>query len=558
MAKPAIGKSQSVLKVLAIAGVAISVLIFLAIYILRVDRVVGMLLDDAYYVMFAQSLASGQGYRLINSPGAHVLPLYPPGFPFLLSFVFRIAPQFPENYWLLKSVSIAAMLGVGIATYFYCRRVRQMPDYLALLIALTTAIAPPFVFLATSSVMSECVFALTQLLTVMSADRCVRVGRDSLPWRESLLCAVMASYAFLVRSIAVGLLVAVLLYLLKERLVRAALIFAAGVVLCIGPWMIYTRLNAPTEEQRREHNGHIVEPYTDQFWQRIPGDRFSGRTTSADLPDRVITRSWEAASDGMGELLATHLYYPLKHAGAGGSLWLALPLTLLVLIGYVAAARDKITMAEIGVPISLGIIFLWDWPPSRLVLPLLPFLIIYLLMGIRFLLKQHYRLVRPKVATEPWKGLAVAAGMLLAISLYGNVEYLIGKLGNNRPGWIVSFEEHQEFLNWIRENISNEDAIASHNPPLIYLFTGRKSVAVGSPVESWEVWKRLGVRYIARVPLKEGPVPDPDLNERRYNIVYRSKGARKLRVVDLGPKENRMPWGTHNPSSNQIKIDTSR
>ncbi len=113
----------------AIIAVTLSVLIFLTIYILRVDRVAGMLLDDAWYVLLAKSLASGQGYRLINSPGAHILPLYPPGFPFLLSFVFRIAPQFPENYWLLKSVSIAAMLGIGLATYFHCRRTRQFPGW---------------------------------------------------------------------------------------------------------------------------------------------------------------------------------------------------------------------------------------------------------------------------------------------------------------------------------------------------------------------------------------------------------------------------------------------
>src|SRR5215813_1053102 len=93
--------------------VTAATLIFLAIYILRLDQVVGMVVDDAWYVLLAKALATGQGYRIINAPGAQIMPLYPPGFPFLLSFVFRIAPQFPENYWLLKAVSIAAMMGTG-------------------------------------------------------------------------------------------------------------------------------------------------------------------------------------------------------------------------------------------------------------------------------------------------------------------------------------------------------------------------------------------------------------------------------------------------------------
>src|SRR5437016_5848515 len=87
--------------------------LFLTIYILRLDHVVGLIKDDAWYVLSAKALASGQGYTLINSPTPGMLPFYPPALPWLLSLVFRFSPQFPQNLWLLKSVSIAAMLGIG-------------------------------------------------------------------------------------------------------------------------------------------------------------------------------------------------------------------------------------------------------------------------------------------------------------------------------------------------------------------------------------------------------------------------------------------------------------
>lgn len=58
---------------LIIAGAA-ALAVSLAIYILRLDKVAGLIVDDAWYVLLAKSLATGQGYTLINSP----TPVIPP------------------------------------------------------------------------------------------------------------------------------------------------------------------------------------------------------------------------------------------------------------------------------------------------------------------------------------------------------------------------------------------------------------------------------------------------------------------------------------------------
>ena len=52
-----------------------SALLCLAVYLLRLDRVAGLLQDDGWYILLAKALASGQGYTLINSPTAGI-PLY--------------------------------------------------------------------------------------------------------------------------------------------------------------------------------------------------------------------------------------------------------------------------------------------------------------------------------------------------------------------------------------------------------------------------------------------------------------------------------------------------
>src|SRR6266545_6236958 len=90
----------------AVASGGGALLLFLMIYLPRLDRVVGLVVDDGLYVMLAKALATRQGYMLVNSPSSGILPLYPPLFPWLLSLAYRLAPQFPDNVWLLKSVSI--------------------------------------------------------------------------------------------------------------------------------------------------------------------------------------------------------------------------------------------------------------------------------------------------------------------------------------------------------------------------------------------------------------------------------------------------------------------
>ena len=141
--------------------------IFLAVYLLRMDRIIGLFVDDAWYAMLAKSLATGQGYQLINSPTPGILPVYPPVYPFLMSLAYRLWPSFPDNVLLLKSVSVLAMFVIGWASYKHFHRDREWPHLLSLVSALTVTLMPGLVFLATSSTMSECVFTAFQLLAVI-------------------------------------------------------------------------------------------------------------------------------------------------------------------------------------------------------------------------------------------------------------------------------------------------------------------------------------------------------------------------------------------------------
>src|SRR6185369_9130174 len=135
------------------------------------DAAVGLFVDDAWYVMLAKGLATGQGYSLINAPTPGITPLYPPVFPFLLSLLYRLAPQFPQNVWLLKSLSVASMMIAGALAFTYFTRERRQHSYVALGIAAAMTLSPPLVLLATSTLMSECVFVAIFLATILVVER---------------------------------------------------------------------------------------------------------------------------------------------------------------------------------------------------------------------------------------------------------------------------------------------------------------------------------------------------------------------------------------------------
>jgi len=535
--------ARSQRQTLIIAG-GISILLFLLIYLTRLDRVVGMMPDDAWYVLLAKALATGQGYTLINSPSPGIVPVYPPAFPFLLSILYRLSPEFPANVWLLKSISIVAVLGTGFATWYYFVRVRELPPLPAMGIAAGTMLSPAFAFLATSTVMSECLFTLVQMAAIIAIERCVRSKKEEV-WKYAIIGAALASFAFLVRSMAVGLIVAIVLYLLGNRLTRATLIFVAGVALLAGPWVMYSQAHRPTAEHKLEmSNSFIISSYSDQFWDKLAGSG-EGKISAGEIPARVGSMAADIGTQEIGGLLITPLFRSLNLGLAermdAGRMLLSLLVTLIVIAGFVAAVREKITLVELVVPLSLLIIVLWPFPPFRFVLPLLPFAIFYAGKGVQTLLRLFGG---GPTGDRPvsWLLFGATVWFIAVLNVITNLEYIGRRFSprlTERPRWTRAFDDIEATLQWANQNLPTPDAVASNNPALAHLFTGRKTVAYVDPAGDWERWKQKNVRYIVHA-LPVG-IAAPDESERQYKILYRS-GDLGLRVVDLGPVDSRLPW----------------
>jgi hypothetical protein len=482
-----------------------------AVYLLRLDGVVGQFKDDGWYVVLAKALATGHGYTAINLPASGRY-FYPPFFPFLLSLLYRVSPDFPDNVVFLKSLSIGAVLLLAAIVFRLFDRPNRLSRPMAFVLACSTALAPPFVMLATSSVMSECVFTALQFAALLFADRCVRNRGHRPQVGTAWGAALLASAAFLTRTAGIALLAGIGADFLRRKMFREFGVLVATVLFCAGGWSMYVHLHT---------NSKLAAPgYSSQFWQRNAG--FPGQTVSArDLPGRVWQQATVIAGDDIAALLAPTLYRTGGESGQelvgmagfipgvssnpmhspGCTMGLAVPgqlislvFSLVVLIGFIASARRDMGAMELVFVFSIAVVVLWPWSPLRLLVPLFPIFLYYLVSGVaelsRWLRKGFNRLTN----ADPHGALRIVMLCVLALFAFDNVSYLLarqtGPNSSQYPDWLLSFNAQQQAAMWVRDHTAANEVITGDNLPLLYLYAGRQTEMCGV-----EECVKKGVRY---------------------------------------------------------------
>ena len=525
----------------------------LIVYLALTDKVAGLFADDAWYALLGYSLATGNGYQVINSPTPGIFPLYPPLYPFLLSLLIRLFPVFPENVMALKSVSLVSLLGLGALTFFYLRRYRGVPMALALFIPLLALLCQPLMFLATSTLMSECLFAVLAMALFLVAERVVSkpaVGPDGAPYRVEpawiITLGVLAGAIFLARSISIALIAGVLIYLLKQRLFRELAVVALIFGVVAGSWTLYARSRTPTAAERLEQGGNIVMSYSEQLWQREAGTA-GDLVTISEFPARMARNLRSIFGPDMIQLVAPPLFrwfnqLARDYPGPVGVVRVVLPalLSILVLIGYVCLLTRRLTAAEIGLPLIFGLIVIWPFNPLRFLAPLAPFIFFYLLTGTAVVIR---RLGRQTGAESRWeerlegRALLAMATILLVISLAGHGLTLWNRQELDLTGfsWQMAFDDNEKMMRWVEQNIPRSEVLASNNPALAALFTGYKTVALDLNPERWEMFRRLRIRYVLLHRYDGNVVPPLG----SYPVLYRVRNSANYRVIDLGPLEAR-------------------
>jgi hypothetical protein len=223
------------------------------------------------------------------------------------------------------------------------------------------------------------------------------------------------------------------------------------------PWLVYARANAPTRAQLVEHGGLMAVAYSDQFWTTEAGTVTAPLASADMLPARVVGNVVNIAIRDIGGIFVPLLFRSPGESGlevlglgppkeletpsmgaALGTKIASLALTLLCVLGFVVACQRRVTVAEPLVVMTLGMIVLWPFWTFRFVMPLVPFLLVYLVLGAEALAGGLGRL-RQRIAPGPYSIARIFLLVLIGLNVLDHSQYIAQTCSTGYAG-IPTFE----------------------------------------------------------------------------------------------------------------------
>ena len=159
----------------------------------------GILQDDGVYLIDAQALARGAGYRILSLPTQPFDTRYPPLYPLYLALAWHAVPAYPANLGMAIMLSWLSLPVVLMLAYFWCKR-HSFPVPITWMVVGLLALNP-YVLFFVSNLGSELLFMVFLLGAILVADRPYQGG-----WRGPLLAGAIAGAGYLTRTAGIALL----------------------------------------------------------------------------------------------------------------------------------------------------------------------------------------------------------------------------------------------------------------------------------------------------------------------------------------------------------------
>jgi len=433
--------------------------------------------DNATYLILSQSLVTGHGYRMISDPRTPEMALYPPGYPLLLAGVLVLTGTVHDLVAAIlpiKVVSIALYLGAIVLAYDIFRR---RSTTLATITALLMAVNPHVLHFATE-VGTEIPCLFFSLCCIWLFERYWQeTSMGSLLWVALFL--VLTFYA---RSIALVIAAVFTFYLFARRKFKHALLLLFIVGMLMAPWFIRSSLLTET--------GTSVGLGRSYFALYFSSDPYG--TTRANLSDWIARLAQNLriyALDIWPDVLFPHALSAGVLLGPGGIVFTGL-ITALLMLGFILEARRG-HVSEWYVAIFFASCIGYLWAQSRLIVPIIPFAIYYLLVTVNFLLQVVCsRRFRAKERTEVRTtnnakayALTLACSVLMLSALVIDARHIQRNLcygfGHPLATYYAADAEWRNYLhamNWIAQDTAERSIVMCRKADLLYVLTGHQAL----------------------------------------------------------------------------------
>ena len=445
----------------------------LGVYLFNVERwqpqvFFGVYQDDSFYFSTAKALAQGHGYTLISFPSSPPATKYPILYPWLLSWVWKLNPRFPDNVRLAIHVTEFFGCWTLIATFFLLRRLKGLSEWVAICLTALLAFQPFFVRLS-GLVMSDVPF-MAFMLTALLLSRTGLCGRTRLPL--ILLAGLVAGLSVGIRIVGVAVAAGIFLSMVRSKAWRGACTFAAAggaaMIAVLWPTVLHSTVTAKAASAGEPGWNQVLLNYTDYV-------RFQWSVSVPSLWAflRLVKLNFMVLLTWPGAIVA-------GPSGAWGDRIMA-ALSVPIWLGIVRQSRHPEWRPFTYVlTFYTAILLVWSYTiPDRFLVPLIPLFLAGLWCEMQRLGGILAANLRPG-ALLGHRILAASFSLILG-SLFAFIgwNYLLGDPKRLRDASAFqqrALVERQQAYQWIREHTVPDDRIAAWEDVTLYLYTGRQAL----------------------------------------------------------------------------------
>lgn len=360
--------------VLLLAGVVLALL-----WLWQVHPYLNVANDAGRYMILGKSLATTGDLRLINEPLQPRDTLYPPGFPLLLAACLKLTGREPGGIVLLvkflQLVFLLASLPL-LARLLEKAQCKPITVYAGVWIA---ALCPAYGDYGTE-IMAEAPFLLLCLASVVLVERDLRQETDSKPavWKR-ILALILAAIAFMVRSAGIALLLVQAVWFWKRFGAKWGVAALMTLVACFGGWQMRN-----SEVIKNAPPGVKYSTYRDQFTLRDPMRPGAGRIQLN--AKGLALRAKEGFPVYVGMTPRALLHSMSRFSSWFGVFYaLAVPLGILMFVGMPLVWKRGLSLSAGYASVFWLFAAMWPWRDPRFLVPLLPFLILFVLVALETL-----------------------------------------------------------------------------------------------------------------------------------------------------------------------------
>ena len=410
--------------------------------------------DDTIYYVCAKAWATGQGHRIISLPDQPWQTKYPPVFPLLLSLVWRIAPEFPAN---LKIATVLCWLMTPPLLWLIRILYRRydFPAWWAWVMVAVLAVNP-YLQIFSTSLLSETLFTLFVLSVFVIAPR------------SAILAGLLGGIAYLTRTAALPLVIAVPAVYAMRREWRKAVFFVLAMSPFLVGWGIWTK----------SHMAHSSDAYLLYYVDYVG---YRSYIVNGSNFYKIVWSNVDSLLNSAASIVA-----PFSDPGL--TKMLVQTIGVGISIGIYRLARDRAEVRAYAIygALSAAMLVVWHYPPTpRFLFPLFPLL----LAGFSYQLARTFQIIRNAYADPRQRRASVVFAAVLVLAAVPiarmNWSFIFEVAPETQAAYRKLRGDNMAAARRISSELPRDAGIMAGNDGMIYLLTSRRGMSMMLPVNLW-------------------------------------------------------------------------